>query len=303
MIMLVKQQISLTKMIIALSLLAACNSPQITQTITPSPSAIPTITPTLFPVVQFLPAEQPWGDWQAKDDGFTLHCGIYAFNKDIVFLLGNLGVSTGTAQSSLLRSTDGGQHWVEVMKAIPGNNLLGLELTDKGTGWALVMWTVEGPGEITLFHTVDYGENWQEWSKVPKRDWYGYPIRMSFSDEKHGQIDIVYDEGLPDTNRIAYLTTSDSGLTWEESGSLPLNVFKSANDDKGDFFDAVYSYIRKNSMNYSQSIGYDGSLWKVDNRGNPAQITISKRFETGDWIITSILPKKYKYSDGQVLIP
>jgi hypothetical protein len=283
--------------------LAACNSQAITQTIAPSPSAIPTATTRPLPVIQFLPADQTWRERQAEEDGFTLGVGIYAINKDIVFLLGGLRVPAGTSQSTLLRSEDGGEHWVEVMKPIPANNILQVEFMDDGIGWALAMWTVEGAGDITLYHTTDYGETWQEWANVPKRQWYGYPIKMSFSDKKHGQIDMVYDEGLPDTNRIAYITTVDGGVTWQENGSLTLNAFKSPEDDKGDYFEVVSAYIRKNSKDYSQSVGFDGSLWKVDVEESADQIIVRKRVETGNWISTSVLSQKYKYVDGRVIIP
>src|SRR5919108_5704225 len=70
------------------------------------------------PIIQF--AEYQFYDYdqdEANQNGVELWInGIYAIDKDIVFLFGNVAISDvlGRHRSLLLRSNDGGQHWQEV---------------------------------------------------------------------------------------------------------------------------------------------------------------------------------------------
>lgn len=132
----------------------ACSSVPPTPVSTLLPAATPTTTSLPISVVQFLPFQNSWGEWQAKDTGFSLAIGIYAQSKDVAFLLGNLRVPAGASRSTLLRSKDGGQSWVEVMEPVSGSSVIEIEMTTEGIGWALVMWTVEGPGSITLISHI-----------------------------------------------------------------------------------------------------------------------------------------------------
>lgn len=241
-----------------------------------------------------------WMESQADERGVTagLH-RISALSKNVAFLLGDINVSGGTLRSILLRTGDGGKHWIEVMNPVVGSSLQQVTFVDRGEGWALVMWTVEGPGLVTLYHTTDYGLTWCQWSEIPKWAWYGRPITMQFTDNRHGQIDMVYDMDLPPNNRIAHLTTADGGLTWKETSS-----FVPGNGSQEAIATAITTSCEGSTSDTSTSTGSDKSQWKTsDGSYETTQITISRRLITeNNWTVVSIIPKSLKYSVGHLQI-
>lgn len=122
----------------------------------------------------------------------------------------------------LLRSDDGGITWREVLEPLYGSSVLFASFVENGEGWLMTGWTIEAVDQLTLYHSTDYGNTWQELSTVPRWQWYGYPARMQFLNRQHGEIDMVYVGGAPNTDRIAKLTTEDGGATWTEASAIPL---------------------------------------------------------------------------------
>ena len=109
---------------------------------------------------------------------------------------------------------------------------------------------------------------------------------MDFSDALHGQIDILYDLGLPPDNRVAYLTTSDGGATWLETSSLSLGEEL----DRWASSTAVAAY-EDNSL---QSTASDGSVWELEPPTEAApEYLISRRYENA--VQTYTLPVHYSY--------
>jgi hypothetical protein len=277
-----------------------------TATASPPPigSPAPTSTATVsFAPVQFLNTETGFlGGLEevAATSGVDLGVsGIYALDKATAFLFGSMDVYGNTMFSIVLMTEDGGKHWTEVMPRIAGSSVLFVSFVEGGKGWALAMWTVEGPGAATLYHSTDYGRTWHKLSDVPKWAWYGVPIRMEFYDEKRGQIDIVYDVGLPSTNRIAFLTTSDGGLSWQETGSYSL----SAETSEG-VATAEAIYQQNHAADPDQSTGRDGSSWKVRAGGEFPYVTVLRKLTTeSDWSAVSLIPRTFKYQDGKILEP
>src|SRR5574339_95671 len=142
---------------IAITLLAACGS---------GASVTPKASPE--PIISFLP---PDFLGNASSYEVSLYVGIYATSEDILFLFGGIGEPSGGQQSTLLRSNDGGKHWLEVMEPQKGSSVIDFQMLDTGEGWALVMWVVEGPGTPLLFHTTDHGQTWAQISEIPKPAW------------------------------------------------------------------------------------------------------------------------------------
>ncbi len=191
----------------------------------------PTPTPPPFATVAFLktridPGGLQWMEDLAARDGLDLSiAGIDALDKDRVYLFGGLSTRPGTFRSVLLRSDDGGLHWAEVMPPVIGSDIQQITLVGQNQGWALVLWTVEGPGPVLLYHTADAGLTWTPLVEIPKKMALGYPYRMVFSDEMHGQID------MKEWEQLVILTTSDGGRTWRETGSVPPQVQQGASPD------------------------------------------------------------------------
>ena len=90
--------------------------------------------------------------------------------------------------SFLLRSTDGGLHWQEVMLRVPGSEVIQLTFIGEGEGWALVEWMSEGTGSAILYHTTNYGESWEELAKVPFFGGHSATVDVRFLTSQHGQI-------------------------------------------------------------------------------------------------------------------
>lgn len=95
---------------------------------------------------------------------------IYAIDKNQVFLGGSLFFpQSGDAQRSvLLRSSDGGKHWKEVMPTTRVSEVEHIVFLDHGLGWALVGGTGEfgASWPVMLWHTDDYGETWRIAGKI-----------------------------------------------------------------------------------------------------------------------------------------
>jgi len=276
-----------------------CASVAFSVTACSSDQTLPLQTPTLpIPIDAALTFwEHPfdlrgmqWMEEQAEDFGVWLELsGVYALDKDTAFVYGGIGVPAGIIRSVLLRSADGGQSWQEVMEPVAGSSTIFMDFVDENEGWALALWTVEGAGPMTLYHTTDSGLTWATLGEVPKSVWYGYPLAMNFSDHLYGQIDVIYDAGEPVTNRIAYLTTQDGGVSWRETDHLPL----------GEMTEDAYAPYQENIADRFQSVGSDGSLWRL--REETAQFSLSLDFE--NTIKVYLLPIQLHYVDGKIAAP
>ncbi len=273
-------QVISASILIALSLMG-CNS--ITTQATPSS------------VVQFLDVHFEANQWMKpplEADVYLDASGIYALDKGVAFLYGGLTVPVDMRHSVLLRTEDGGKHWVEVMNPEDGSDVLQVVFGNGGGGWALVMWTVEGPGAPLLYHTQDYGRTWTKLSDVPKWVWYGWPIRMKFFDSMHGQITIVYDAGLSETNRIAFLSTSDGGLTWRETSSIPIT------DENAEATLAPYK------PNLRVALGQDGSLWRLEPGDWEKPVIVRRNLvRASPGPVVSIIHTRLRYVEGHITLP
>ena len=128
-------------------------------------------------------AKRPNADYQLAPRG------IYALNRETLFLFGGVkDVSDerwGPYYSLLLRSSDGGKHWHEVMQPVPGSEVVEIALVEAGDGWALVGWISEGPGPASLYHTTDYGESWELLSNIPFFGGHSATVDIQFFDNQH----------------------------------------------------------------------------------------------------------------------
>ncbi len=269
--------------LVIITLLVACG---------PVTPVIPEATPE--PVISFLPPDL-LGE---PSNGVTLNVGIFAFNKDIAFLFGDVFEAGGVQQSTLLRSNDGGKHWLEVMHPQKGSSVLEFQMLKTGEGWALVMWVVEGPGAPILFHTTDFGKNWIQLSQVPKPEWYAYPANMVFFDNNNGQMVMSVYGGLHD--RLAYMTTYDGGLSWQETGSYtpPFDSPEIQYFALVALYKADLQHIQSTSLDYS-------SKWNLEVSDESIIINrqLNESYSWSEWETMNTLPKQFDYRDGQIIIP
>lgn len=247
-------------------------------------------------------------DRMQKDYDFDLNVGIYAIDENNLFLLGSIGEFSGyPLQSIILRSEDGGKHWVEVMKPEQISRVIAFQLLPSGEGWALLLALNESLGPVTLFRTTDFGKSWNKLSEIPKDTPLVWPSFMQFVNEKNGQIDMVYLYGESGENYIAHLSTYNGGKTWKETGRYYPQF-----DDRYSQTSILSAYLP--IEDYEQSLSLDRkSLWKIESTNE--EIIISRKLPepvndaTGftiwqkDWDTITILPLHLIYKDGIIVIP
>lgn len=261
-------------------------------------------SPAKVPQIKF---ESPNVHEQMQENyNFDLNVGIYAIDKDNVFLVGSIGEFTHyPIQSTILKSGDGGQHWIEVMKPERTSRVIAFQLLPSGTGWALLVTTNEGIGPTTLFHTTDFGNSWSKLLEISRDSIIAFPSFMHFANETSGQIDMIH-FGSSDGNYIVHLSTYDGGKTWEETGRYYPKF-----DDYASQMNITSAY--KNLGNYSNSVSLDRySWWKVET--NNKEVVISRKLPkpvndaTGwiiwqEWETITTLPLRLNYENGIITMP
>jgi photosystem II stability/assembly factor-like uncharacterized protein len=269
--------------------------------VVPAPTRTPfstaTPVPTIFPSpdVTFL---SPVVLERIDERGISWSLSVYALNQNDVFLFGAISDSAGSsAQSILLRSGDGGKHWTEVMHPVRGSDVIDFQMFESGEGWTLVMWTVEGPGTVLLFHTKDFGQTWEQIAEIQKPEWFAFPSGMKFFDNMQGLIKMCVAGGLHD--RLAFFTTADGGATWKETGS-----YVPPFDDGREKANAIYSLCSWKEKDFSTSLMYD-SQWKLESVGHNSILSrqLQRDYLWGAWEIIGTFPDHLKYQNDQISIP
>lgn len=123
---------------------------------------------------------------------------------------GALTAGPNAARSVLLRSDDGGARWEETMPGEPGSEVNAVAIAGDHL-WALTLWTVEGPGELSVSESLDGGKTWRKLATPEKRSHDGQPIAFSMTAKGVGFIRLEY----VDAPTTALLVTRDGGRTWK----------------------------------------------------------------------------------------
>jgi len=251
-------------------------------------------TQSKSPQMQFLDfrTEQAllYADAEKADEGVYLSVSIYGFDKNLAFLLGSLKTPAVSIRSLLLRSEDGGRSWMEVMEPVTGSDVIRLFFLSKQTGWALLGETSEGPGQLYIYKTKDSGKSWKKVSRIPKRHYTGWPKGFGFIDERNGRMEMLYDGAAP-TDGFAVMSTSDGGITWQETRSLSLDEYRDNYEEESEEPSTDYVTAR------------DGSQWKLQEQPNRQISVLRRRHSGGEWDTVSTLPSHFRYSDGRVILP
>ena len=251
------------------------------------------------PVVRFHPDsfdldDIGWMSEQADEDGVDLDVtGLSAIDKDVAFLFGGVRVPAGTIRSVLLRTADGGKTWGEVMPPVLGSVLTHVVFADELHGWALAIWSVEGPGTMLLFGSMDGGRTWRELTEIQRSAGHavpdGWPLTINFMDASKGEIAIAYEgesESIEDSSRvIETLVTDDGGSTW--------NMARRATRALSPEEEAAPANRQR---------GFDDTEWVLEvPSGDEHSITV-RRFdrERNRWL-SMPLPRHFQYERGRVV--
>ena len=232
---------------------------------------------------EYQPEDLPWLTDEASQDGVNLSLwGIYALSKDVVFLYGSFKTSPGALRSVLLRSSDSGRHWKEVMQPERGSEITELVFLPGGQGWAVALWTVEGPGRAYLYHSDDSGAHWQRVSEFPLFDLGGQslPSGLQFLDSQQGSVRILSIANLA----CCRYETLDGGLTWQKTDDC-------LSEDECLLKTPSECSLEKMSWKYSVS-------------KSESTIKVSRRLSLdGYWTEMSKIPLHYGYAQGKIVLP
>jgi hypothetical protein len=233
-----------------------------------------------------------WMSEQADEGGVDLDVsGLSAIDKDVAFLFGGVRVPAGTIRSVLLRTADGGKTWREVMPPVLGSELTHVAFTDELHGWALALWTVEGPGTMLLFGSMDGGRTWRQLTEIQRSACHavpdGWPLTMTFLDASKGEIAVAYageSASIEDSSRVIETHVSDDGgSTW--------NMVRRA----------TRSLSPEETAPANRQRGFDNTDWFVEVPSGDEHITV-KRFDRARnrWI-SMPLPRHFQYERGRIV--
>jgi hypothetical protein len=157
----------------------------------------------------------------AEKDLLRIGFEILPIDKDTIFLYGDLRTAAASIGTFILRSDDAGRSWTESMNPVEGSTVDGIVFSGRESGWALVMWTIEGPGDVSLYRSRDSGKSWKKVSDIPKRHHWGWPNGFTFSDDSNGTVEMFYgDAAGPEIEGLWLLKTADGGRTWRGTRKL-----------------------------------------------------------------------------------
>lgn len=146
--------------------------------------------------------------FHTDDGGLTWECqfgerGRHLFALD--FVDENTGYASGE-RGFLLKTTDGGEHWIILPSTGTLNWLYGMTFIDKDTGFAV------GLNE-TVIKTSDGGKSWTKLEAAADKRFYGF--RSIYRD-----ISIKGNTGCIVGQNGTILISSDGGETWEPSATF-----------------------------------------------------------------------------------
>ncbi|PTL75632.1 sialidase family protein [Vitiosangium sp. GDMCC 1.1324] len=213
------------------------------------------------------------------DDEIGLHVtglAVPSETKAGLYLFGKLSVPSHPLRALLLRSTDGGAHWTEVLPAVEHSEVLSVHFTGC-QGRALVGWSTEGPGELTLFASTDCGATWKRRSKLPKAVWSEWPEQMAWKDGQQGTVWLVdaNEENAPPRAII----TRDGGRTWTPSKLTP-----PVPPSEPEF----------------EAQGPTGVRWKVSSEEQATRVERQEPGATAE--VRAVLPRYWR-REGKALVP
>lgn len=115
----------------------------------------------------------------------------------------------------LLKTSDGGEHWLEITPDLGGGAILDVLFLDQVAGWLVAQQFNPGIGElVSLYRTTDGGVNWVA-NPLPVSAGGVAGAYLEFVDNNTGWV--VIKMGTGSSFRVGQLyATRDGGTTWEE---------------------------------------------------------------------------------------
>lgn len=207
----------------------------------------------------------------------SLYVSVLGRSYNEAFLYGVWGMGPGPLRSVMLRTTNGGKNWREVMQPVGSSEVWEIQFLNAKMGFALVLFTMEGPGPVSLFRTLDGGATWAEQGEVPKSNHSDVPVRMNFSSKQKGELYLTCNAGA-DEEYLMRQTTTNGGKTWKKGPCLPADTFTLPHHDK--------------------QLPKDLTLWELTSQETESEITLLRyRAIEQQKIPVATIHKKWKVVD------
>ena len=214
---------------------------------------------------------------KGAETGGELTCArLWAYNSDEVYLLGAASSRANASRSILLRSTDGGKSWKEVMKPVDLGTMVGMAAWGKRQRWALVSRKTNKDNTLLIYESEDSGKTWRRVGTVLRRANMGRILSFGFIDRKRGKVGILY-EGSESQGGFITMATADGGARWNLVRRLSLEEYRAKNPR----WDQEATGTVSDAANGK-------SQWKLE-RQQRGIVILRRVRESKDWEIRSIV--------------
>jgi photosystem II stability/assembly factor-like uncharacterized protein len=153
------------------------------------------------------------------------YSAISVVSSDVVFVCGDIPNPKGDErQGIIVRTTDGGQNWIETPIQFPGVEITALNAVhfiSPDAGWAV---GADSGGDGIVVKTTDGGSTWA-FTRIGYKE---IPTSVFFADANNGWLGGATpppgeEEGLGGPSAI--LSTTDGGHTWQPQYNIPVSVY------------------------------------------------------------------------------
>src|SRR5262245_49089207 len=144
-------------------------------------------------------APAPRSAWDPQNSGVAVRLrGVSAVSATVAWSSG--------ANGTVLRTTDGGQHWQRI--AVPGAEALDFRDVDAASDRSASILSIGAGASSRIYKTADSGAHWD--LQLANSDPKVFLDAMTFRDEAHG---IAFSDSVE--GRFVIFVTADGGRTWE----------------------------------------------------------------------------------------
>lgn len=166
---------------------------------------------------------------------------VYPIDFANVFVHGSVETRFAGRVSLLLRSTDEGRTWTEVLPPRSGAEVAAMQFASAITGWL----ALDTGDAVAVYHTEDRGQTWQRLGGLAKESAEQRVLSLRFSGASQGQIRL----GVPRGRQVlepAVFESRNGGNTWRLA-----------------YRPAPYGLAETDPHEPVYEVAQDGTMWRI----------------------------------------